>query len=69
MKLNEMNVVITGEKGSLPQNLFLIFQNRTAFVVGTVRQLKANVENENNSRLLSKWGRLIIILLKVQSNG
>ena len=54
MKLNEMNVVITGEKGSLPQNLFLIFQNRTAFVVGTVRQLKANVENENNSHLLSK---------------
>ena len=69
MKLNEMNIVITGANGTVASELISYFSNRVAFMVGTVRQLKANVENENNSRLLSKWAHLIIVLLKVQSNA
>jgi 3-oxoacyl-[acyl-carrier protein] reductase len=52
MKLNEMNVVITGANGTVASELISYFSNRAAFVVGTVRQLKANVENENNSAII-----------------
>jgi len=52
MKLNEMNVVITGANGTVASELISYFSNKAAFVVGTVRQLKANVENENNSAII-----------------
>ncbi len=52
MKLNEMNVVITGANGTVASELISYFSNRVAFVVGTVRQLKVNVENENNSAII-----------------
>mgnify|MGYP001304578736 CR=1 FL=1 len=52
MKLNEMNVVITGANGTVASELISYFSNRAAFVVGTVRQLKTNVENENNSAII-----------------
>ena len=45
MKLNEMNLVITGANGTVATELIAYFSNRAAFVVGTVRQLKTNVEN------------------------
>jgi NAD(P)-dependent dehydrogenase (short-subunit alcohol dehydrogenase family) len=53
MKLNEMTVVITGANGTVASELISYFSNRTAFVVGTVRQLKENVENENNSAIIA----------------
>ena len=52
MKLNEMNVVITGANGTVASGLISFFTNRAAFVVGTVRQLSENVENENNSAII-----------------
>ena len=52
MKLNEMNVVITGANGTVASELISFFTNRAAFVVGTVRQLSENVENENNSAII-----------------
>ena len=52
MKLNEMNVVITGANGTVASELISYFSNKAAFVVGTVRQLKVNVENENNSAII-----------------
>ena len=52
MKLNEMNVVITGANGTVGSELISFFTNRAAFVVGTVRQLSENVENENNSAII-----------------
>ena len=52
MKLNEMNVVITGANGTVASELISFFTNRVAFVVGTVRQLSENVENENNSAII-----------------
>ena len=52
MKLNEMNVVITGANGIVASELISFFTNRAAFVVGTVRQLSKNVENENNSAII-----------------
>ena len=52
MKLNEMNVVITGANGTVASELISYFSNKAAFVVGTVRQLKENVENENNSAII-----------------
>ena len=52
MKLNEMNVVITGANGTVASELISYFSNKAAFVVGTVRQLKASVENENNSAII-----------------
>ena len=39
MKIDEMNVVITGANGTLASYLLEYFSNRVAFVVGTVRQL------------------------------
>jgi len=52
MKLNKMNVVITGANGTVASELISYFSNKAAFVVGTVRQLKTNVENENNSAII-----------------
>ena len=49
MKLNEMNVVITGANGSVSTVLMDYFSSRAAFVAGTVRQLADNVKNYNNS--------------------
>ena len=52
MKINEMNIVITGANGTVASELISYFSNRAAFVVGTVRQLKTTVENENNSAII-----------------
>ena len=52
MKLNEMNVVITGANGSVATVLMDYFSNRAAFVVGTVRKLAENVEDNNNSAII-----------------
>ena len=48
MKLNEMNIVITGANGSVASVLMEYFSGRAAFVVGTVRQLANNVEQKNS---------------------
>ena len=47
MKLNEMNVVITGANGVVATVLMDYFSTRAAFVVGTVRQLSESVNNNN----------------------
>ena len=39
MKLNEMNVVITGANGAVASELISFFTNRAAFVVGTVMKI------------------------------
>ena len=52
MKLNEMNVVITGANGDVATVLMDYFSSRAAFVVGTVRQLSENVNNNNNSVII-----------------
>ena len=52
MKLNEMNIVITGANGMLASVLMDYFSNQAAFVVGTVRQLSENVTNQNNSAII-----------------
>ena len=39
MKINEMNIVITGVNGDLASYLFQYFSTRAAFVAGTVRSL------------------------------
>ena len=43
MKINEMNVVITGANGAVASVLIEYFSKRAAFVVGTVRQLSKNI--------------------------
>ena len=52
MKLNEMNVVITGANGSVATVLMDYFSSCAAFVVGTVRQLSENVQNYNKSVII-----------------
>ena len=52
MKLNEMNIVITGANGVVATFLMNYFSSRAAFVVGTVRQLAENVNNNNNSAII-----------------
>ena len=52
MKLNEMNVIITGANGGVATVLMDYFSDRAAFVVGTVRQLSENVNNNNNSAII-----------------
>ena len=52
MKLNEMNVVITGANGAVATFLMNYFSSRAAFVVGTVRQLAESVNNNNNSAII-----------------
>ena len=39
MKIDEMNVVITGANGALASYLLEYFSSYAAFVVGTVKQL------------------------------
>ena len=52
MKLNEMNVVITGANGMVAAVLMNYFSNQAAFVAGTVRQLSENIDNHNNSAII-----------------
>ena len=47
MKLNEMNIVITGANGMLATFLMDYFSKRTAFLAGTVRQFAESVNNNN----------------------
>ena len=49
MRLNEMNIVITGVNGVVATTLMDYFSNRAAFVVGTVRQLAKNVNNNTSA--------------------
>ena len=49
MKINEMNIVITGANGSVASVLMEYFSGRAAFVAGTVRQLANNVEQKNSA--------------------
>ena len=49
MKLNEMNIVITGANGVVATALMGYFSNRAAFVVGTVRVLSENINNNNSA--------------------
>ena len=48
MKLNEMNVVITGANGGVATVLMDYFSSRVAFVVGTARQLAKSVDKNNS---------------------
>ena len=45
MKLNEMNIVITGANGAVATILIDYFSGRAAYVAGTVRKLAKNVDN------------------------
>ena len=49
MKLNEMNIVITGANGVVATVLMDYFSNRAAFVVGTVRLLSESVDNNTSA--------------------
>ena len=49
MKINEMNIVITGANGSVASVLMEYFSGRAAFVIGTVRRLANNVEQKNSA--------------------
>ena len=48
MKLNEMNVVITGANGAVASVLIDYFSSRAAFVVGTVRKLAESISNNKS---------------------
>ena len=52
MNLDEMNMVITGAYGSLASYLLEYFSNRSAFVVGTVRQLATISKPKNNEAII-----------------
>ena len=52
MTLNEMNIVITGANGALSSYLLEYFSNRSAFVVGTVRQLSTISKPKNNEAII-----------------
>ena len=47
MKLNEMNIVVTGANGAVATILIDYFSCRAAYVAGTVRKLSKNVYNNN----------------------
>ena len=49
MKLNEMNIIITGANGVVATVLMDYFSNRAAFVVGTVRLLSESVDNNTSA--------------------
>jgi NAD(P)-dependent dehydrogenase (short-subunit alcohol dehydrogenase family) len=49
MKLNEMNIIITGANGVVATVLMDYFSNRAAFVVGTVRLLSKSVDNNTSA--------------------
>ena len=52
MNLDEMNIVITGANGALASYLLEYFSNRSAFVVGTVRQLATISKPKNNKAII-----------------
>ena len=52
MKINEMNVVITGANGVLASYLLEYFSTRAAFVIGTVRQLAETSTPKNNEAII-----------------
>ena len=53
MRLNEMNIVITGANGAVATVLMDYFCNRAAFVVGTVRQLAENIGHPKAARAVA----------------
>ena len=52
MKLDEMNIVITGANGALASYLLEYFSTRAAFIVGTVRQLADPSLLKNNEAII-----------------
>ena len=52
MKIDEMNIVITGASGALASYLLEYFSLRAAFVVGTVRQLAKTSTLKNNEAII-----------------
>ena len=52
MKINEMNIVITGVNGALASSLFQYFSTRAAFVAGTVRTLAETSKLINNEAII-----------------
>ena len=52
MKIDDMNIVITGANGALASYLLEYFSNRAAFVVGTVRQLSTTSKLKNNEVII-----------------
>ena len=52
MKINEMNIVITGANGVLASYLLEYFSARAAFVVGTVRLLVETSRPKNNEAII-----------------
>ena len=52
MKINEMNVVITGANGIVASYLLKYFSVRAAFVVGTVRRLAETYTPKNNEAII-----------------
>ena len=52
MKIDEMNIVITGANGTLAGYLLEYFSDRAAFVVGTVRQLAQTSKPKNNEAII-----------------
>ena len=52
MKLNEMNVVVTGANGAVATGLIKHFSKKASFVAGTVRHLSKNLENNKNFTLI-----------------
>ena len=48
MKIDEMNVVITGANGTLASFLLEYFSARVAFIVGTVRKLAETAKPKKN---------------------
>ena len=53
MKIDKMNIVITGANGALASYLLEYFSARAAFVVGTVRQLAETSEVKNNDTIIA----------------
>ena len=52
MKIDEMNIVITGANGALASYLLDYFSTRAAFVVGTIRQLAKTSKPKNNEAII-----------------
>ena len=52
MKIDEMNVVITGANGALASFLLEYFSARVAFIVGTVRKLAETAKPKNNEFIM-----------------
>tara|TARA_B110000438_G_scaffold303473_1_gene365116 strand:- start:2741 stop:3403 length:663 start_codon:yes stop_codon:yes gene_type:complete len=49
MKINEMNIVITGANGAVASNLISFFLEKAASVTGTVRKIDRNIEDTSNN--------------------